>query len=259
MEKLEYLAMIESTREKCEKLANIAKAESKWREAAVNYENAANFSRTTNSSQAEHLSEAGLCYSKDNQFDKSIECFTKAANIFIEVGRSWKSSRIYEKLAELYEMKDKDLSYATQASEFYEKAARIYEGEDSIASRNKCLQKIAKFQLKLRNYEKARQYYENVGLSSLGNNLLKYGGRDTLVYACACRLAQRDYENVTNDIARYSEKDPKFLDCLLFEFFNKLFNATKNNDVQEFNKVCVEYAYVPNSSEIINIIRSEFV
>lgn len=70
------------------------------------------------------------------------------------------AAKHHQTIAEVYENEATDLERAVQ---HYEQAADYFKGEESHASANKCMLKVAQYAAQLENYDKAIKIYEQVG------------------------------------------------------------------------------------------------
>lgn len=132
----------------------------KWQDAGDAFVQAAELS-ARNKSQldaATNYVDASTAYRKVDP-DRAITCLTRAADIYIEMGRFTIAAKHHLTIAEIYE---KDLSKDVEACKHYEQAADFYKGEESNSSARKCMLKVAHFYAAADQFEKAAGIFEEV-------------------------------------------------------------------------------------------------
>lgn len=134
----------------------------KWLDAGDAFVKAAELS-ASNKSQldaATNYVDASTAYRKADA-DKAINCLTRAAEIYIEMGRFTIAAKHHLTMAEIYE---KDKLDSVEACRHYEQAADFYKGEESNSSARKCLLKVAEICATSDQFDKAARIFEEVSL-----------------------------------------------------------------------------------------------
>ncbi len=90
-----------------------------------------------------------------------MKALSKAIEIYTDMGRFTMAAKHHQSIAEMYETEFVDYD---RAISHYQQAADYFRGEESNASANKCLLKVAQYSAHLENYQKAIQIYEEVSL-----------------------------------------------------------------------------------------------
>lgn len=134
----------------------------KWQDAGDAFVQAAELSAHNKShlDAATNYVDASTAYRKIDP-DRAITCLTRAAEIYIEMGRFTIAAKHHLSIAEIYE---KDLSKEADACRHYEQAADFYKGEESKSSARKCLLKVAEICATSDQFEKAARIFEDVCL-----------------------------------------------------------------------------------------------
>lgn len=185
---------------------------------------------------ASHYVESGNAFKKAD-VNEAISCLSKAIEIYTDMGRFVIAAKHHISIAEIYE---NDLVDIDKTITHYELAADYYKGEDSNSSANKCLLKVAQYAAQLGQYEKAIGIYEQIGESSLSNNLLKYGAKDHFFRAALCRLIQ-DRGDAEIALDKYQRINPSFADSREYKLLKKLIDAMEEGNVDNFTEAVKEY------------------
>lgn len=90
-----------------------------------------------------------------------MKALLKAIEIYTDMGRFTMAAKQHQSIAEMYETEFVDFDKAIY---HYQQAADYYRGEESNASANKCLLKVAQYSAQLENYSKAIEIYEAVNI-----------------------------------------------------------------------------------------------
>ena len=103
---------------------------------------------------------------------------------------------------------------------------------NKYSSASQCLLKVAQYSAQLEHYEKAIEIYEQVGKTSLENNLLKWSVKEYFLKAGLCHLCQGDVVSAKRAVENYkdldssfgSQRECKFLEVLhiIASYFNLL-------------------------------------
>jgi len=142
--------------------ATYYKANQKWEEAGNAYLRAQDCAAKQKSTVdcAGYFQDAGLMFKKVNVY-KAAECFQKALDLWDQNGRTGKSAKLANELAELFDKAgDPD-----NAIEWYTKAADYYRAENSTTTANQCMIEAAQHrerQLEFEGEEEVREEVEGV-------------------------------------------------------------------------------------------------
>lgn len=93
------------------------------------------------------------------KFAEAVKCLLKVIEIYTDMGRFTMAAKQHQSIAEMYETEFVDYE---RAIHHYQQAADYYKGEESKASANKCMLKVAQYSAQLENYPKAIEIYEEV-------------------------------------------------------------------------------------------------
>lgn len=145
--------------------ANLLKMDKKWNQAGSAFCEAANLQGKAGSRHdaATNYVDAANCYKKTDA-NEAVNCLLKAIDIYTDMGRFTMAAKHHQNIAEIYEQDNMDLERAVQ---HYEQAADYFRGEESNASANKCLLKVAQYAAQLENYEKAIKIYQDVSYCNI--------------------------------------------------------------------------------------------
>lgn len=231
-------ARVEDAVELYTRAANILKMEKEWSEAGKIFCKIADLSMETGNKHdaATRYIDASNCFRKCNSTE-AVNCLLKAINIYTDMGRFSVAAKHHIVIAEIYEGENGDIH---KAVEHYSKAADYYQCEESNTSANRCLLNVARYAAQLEQYDKAVQIYENIGQSSLDNNLLKYGAKEHFLRAGLCHMCV-DTLNAQIAIKRYQEISPAFADSRECKLLNDLSSKIEAQDVDGFAQVVQDY------------------
>lgn len=217
---------------------NMLKMEKDWQEAGKTFSKCGDLYLEMDSKHdaATKYTDASNCYKKCNP-QEAVNCLLKAVNIYTDMGRFSVAAKHHVSIAEIYENEGADVS---KAVDHYTKAADYYQCEESNTTANKCLLKVAYFAAQLENYQRAIEIYENIGQSSLDNNLLKYGAKEHFLRAGLCHLC---VDNLNAQIAtkKYEEMSPAFADSRECKLLKDLCGKIESKDVDGFAEVVQDY------------------
>ncbi|ESO00057.1 hypothetical protein HELRODRAFT_157419 [Helobdella robusta] len=180
--------------------------------------------------------EAGNCYKKTDA-DEAVKCLLKAIEIYTDMGRFNIAAKHHVSIAEIYENDKVDID---KAMSHYEKAADYYKGEESNSSANKNLLKVAQYAAQMEQYDKAINIYEQVGMSTMDNQLLRYGAKDHFFRAALCRMCQ-DTVDAINSLAKYQEMFPAFSESRECKLLKSLLSACEDQNEESFTDAVREY------------------
>lgn len=97
-------------------------------------------------------------------YSEAVKALLKAIEIYTDMGRFTMAAKQHQSIAEMYETEFVDFDKAIY---HYQQAADYFRGEESNASANKCLLKVAQYSAQLENYQKAIEIYEEVNILPL--------------------------------------------------------------------------------------------
>ncbi|VDL18722.1 unnamed protein product [Hymenolepis diminuta] len=221
-----------------ERAANCFKMAHKWQDAGDAFVQAAELSAHNKShlDAATNYVDASTAYRKIDP-DRAITCLTRAAEIYIEMGRFTIAAKHHFSIAEIYE---KDLSKEADACRHYEQAADFYKGEESKSSARKCLLKVAEICATSDQFEKAARIFEDAGVSSMDNKLLRYGAKEYLMKAVICDM---NYDPIKgrNLLEKFAQDYPMFADSRECGLLKKISDALSSDNVDEFTAAVKEY------------------
>ncbi|GJQ81932.1 hypothetical protein Trydic_g20399 [Trypoxylus dichotomus] len=224
-----------------QRAGNLFKITKDWDEAAESFFKAANLLAKANCRHEAAASyvDAGHCFKKINTVTAE-NCYLKAIEIYLDMGRFTVAAKYHQTIAEMYEIEpldyDKIIQHLEQASDYFR-------GEESISCANRCLLKVASYSAELENYEKAIVIYEQVAATVIENTLLKYCAKEYFFRAMLCHLCLDDGSSRLK-FENYVYKYPALKDTREYKLVNKLicFLEEQNIDglteaVQEFDSV----------------------
>lgn len=87
------------------------------------------------------LVDAANCYKKVSP-EKAVKCLEQTIEIYVDMGRFTTAAKHHISIAEIYES---DLVDFGKTVDHYQIAADYYSGEESKASANRCLLKVAQY------------------------------------------------------------------------------------------------------------------
>ncbi len=140
-------------------------------------------------------------------------------------------------MAEIFE-EQQDIPEAIQ---FYTKAADLYSGEEVTSTANNCKLKVAQLSAQVEDYSTAVQLFNEVALSSLDSNLLKYSVKGYLLNSGLCMLCSGDGVAIENAIAKYIDMDATFEDTREHKLLADLSAAMEEGDVGAFTATVQEF------------------
>ncbi|KAL5961665.1 Beta-soluble NSF attachment protein [Taenia solium] len=221
-----------------ERAANCFKMAHKWQEAGDAFVQAAELS-ASNKSQldaATHYVNASVAYRKTDP-NRAITCLTRAADIYIEMGRFTIAAKHHMTIAEIYEQ---DLANEAEACKHYERAADFYKGEESNSSARKCMLKVAHFYATSGQFEKAARIFEEAGVSSMDNKLLRYGAKEYLMKAVICDM-NYDIVKGHNTLEKFEQDYPMFADSRECTLLKKVDEALSSENLETYTAAVKEY------------------
>nr|CAB3264199.1 alpha-soluble NSF attachment protein-like [Phallusia mammillata] len=233
--------------------ANLLKMTKKWSAAGGAFCKSADLQVTLQNKHeaATNLVDAAGCYKK-SEAQQAIKCFSRAIDIFTDMGRFTIAAKHHMNIAELYESEAVDID---KAISHYEKAADYYDGEDSKSSANKCWLKVASYAAQLEQYTKAIELFERVAMASLESPLLKYSVKEYMFKATLCQFCLGSSGvDARQALEKYQEWMPAFEDSREFKLVNKLIEAHENNSADSFAEVIADYDKITRIDEWLTTI-----
>jgi len=218
--------------------ANTFKMAKKWAAAGNSFCQAAKLQLRLQSRHeaATHYVDAGNCYKKADP-NEAVNCLTKAIEIYADMGRFTIAAKHHITIAEIYETEIVDIDKAIAN---YEQAADYYKGEESNSSANKCLLKVAQYAGQLEQYPKAIEIYEQVAMSAMDNQLLRYSAKDHFFRAALCHMCQ-DIQDAGTAVAKYEEMFPAFTDSREYKLLKTLLQALEDQNLDAFTDAVRDY------------------
>ncbi|KAH3859036.1 alpha-soluble NSF attachment protein-like [Dreissena polymorpha] len=229
---------VEDAAELFVRAANAYKMAKKWPGAGESFCRAAELQLQLGSKHeaATHYVDAGSAYKKSDP-QEAVNCLGKAIEIYTDMGRFTIAAKHHVSIAEIYENELADMEKAISS---YQQAADYYKGEESNASGNKCLLKVAQYAAQLERYDVALQIYEEIAMSCMDNALLKYSAKDHFFRAAVCHLCV-DTLNCQQALQRYEELFPQFADARESKLLKSLVQACEDEDADVFTDAIKEY------------------
>jgi len=163
--------------------------------------------------------------------------YKEAVGIQIDLGRFQTAAKLQKEIAELHEAEG-DLLKAMEA---FQTAADYYQGEESTTQANQCLLKVAGFAATSNDFKKAVEIYEQVAISSLESNLLKWSVKDYFLRAGICHLAGGEAGTAVSAVERYKSLDASFEGTREGTFLEAITRAYEAADADAFTDLVREY------------------
>jgi alpha-soluble NSF attachment protein len=161
--------------------------------------------------------------------------------LLIETSNFRTIAKCYKDLAELWE-KEEDTS---KSYKYLIKAKDVYDTEGYYMSSLLCMIKCADILCNQSKYEKAIKQLEYIVQYSIQHNVNKHICKDYLGKSLICQLCVSSLDNdiniVENSMDKYCEILPSFEHHPIYEFVKNIVIAYKNNDVDKYVKLCMNY------------------
>lgn len=218
--------------------ANSFKMAKRWNDAGQAFEQAASLhlKQTNKHDAGSMLVDAANCYKKVDA-QKAVKCLEQTIEIYVDMGRFTTAAKHHISIAEIYES---DLVDFGKTIAHYQTAADYYSGEESKASANRCLLKVAQYSALNGDFQKAAEIYEQVAHSCIESPLLKYSAKEHFFRAALCHLAI-DLTNAQIAIKKYEEAFPRFNDSRECTLINTLIQKLEENDSDGFTDAVKDY------------------
>ncbi|XP_030628792.1 N-ethylmaleimide-sensitive factor attachment protein, beta b isoform X3 [Chanos chanos] len=185
----------------------------------------------------EMYARAANMFKMAKNWNEAINCLNAAIDIYTDMGRFTIAAKHHITIAEVYESELVDIE---KAIAHYEQAADYYKGEESNSSANKCLLKVASYSAQLEQYQKAIEIYEQVGISTMDNPLLKYSAKEYFFKASLCHFIV-DELNAKLAVEKYEEMFPAFSDSRECKLLKKLLEAHEEQNADAFTEAVKEF------------------
>lgn len=234
-------AKIDEAAECYQRAGNLFKISKAWQEAADSFLKAAGLlTKISNRHEAASAYiDAGHCFKKFN-VNTAENCYLKAIEIYLDMGRFTVAAKHHQTIAEMYENEPVDYDKVVQ---HLEQASDYFRGEESISCANRCLLKVAAYSAELENYEKAIIIYENVAATVMDNSLLKYCAKEYFFRAMLCHLCA-DATNSRSALEKYARRYPTLKDTREYKLVSSLVDFVEEGNVdgltgavQEFDSI----------------------
>lgn len=233
--------------------ANSFKAAKNWSSAGDTFLRVAKLHEDQGDSKfdaAQNYGESGMCYRKVD-LQKAVDCYRKATEIFVDMGRFNMAAKAHTTIAEIYEAalgggeatKTTVLSPEVckdKAMVEYQKAADHYKGEEQRSSAAKCLLKVAALAAEVEQYQRAMHTFEEVAIYETENQMLKYSAKTHFFQALLCALCY-DIIEAQKALKRYEELHPPFTESRECKFVKELMHAVEISDPDGFTEAVQQY------------------
>ncbi|CEF68743.1 Soluble NSF attachment protein [Strongyloides ratti] len=183
---------------------------------------------------ASNYAEAGNCYQKVDP-QKAIDCFTKTADIYTDMGRFSMAAKEHFRMAELY---DSDFPDKEKAMFHYEKAADFYKGEEAKSSATKCLNRVAQIAAELGHYRKAIEIFEEIAIWEADHSTLKYNAKNHFFQALLCHLCI-DLLDSQQALKKYEDIHPALAESRECKLIKDIIASLEAQDIDGFT-ACVK-------------------
>lgn len=180
---------------------------------------------------ANAYNDAAVCYKKVNT-SQAVLLWKEVVSIHIDLGRFNSAAKVQKEIGELYEAEGD----SANAMEAYQTSAEYYQAEESNSTANQILLKVAGLAATCKDYKRAIEIYEQVGIASLESNLLKFSVKDYLLRAGLCRLATGEIGAAVNALERYEGMDASFSTTREGELLRSLVEAFEGLDEDTFTE-----------------------
>ncbi|KAI2798513.1 hypothetical protein RDWZM_009765 [Blomia tropicalis] len=218
--------------------ANSFKIAKKWNEAGNAFCEAAQLHlKQANKHDAGTLYvDASNCFKKVDP-NLAVRCLERTIELYQDMGRFTTAAKHHISIAEIYES---DLVDFEKTVLHYQTAADYYSGEESKASANRCLLKVAQYSALNGNFAKSAEIYEKVAHSCIESPLLKYSAKEHFFRAALCHLCI-DFIDCSNALKNYEEAFPRFTDSRECKLITTLISKIEERDLDGFTAAVQDY------------------
>ncbi|KAK7580499.1 hypothetical protein V9T40_001128 [Parthenolecanium corni] len=229
---------LEDALECYQRAGNLFKMDKKWGSAGSAYIEAALLHGKSGNRHdaATNYVDASHCFKKSD-LNEAVKALLKAIEIYTDMGRFTMAAKQHQSIAEMYETEFVDFDKAIY---HYQQAADYYRGEESNASANKCLLKVAQYSAQLENYSKAIEIYEEISKSSLESAMLKYSVKEYFFRATLCHMCV-DVLAASRALERYIEMYPAFQDSRECKLLKVLMDHVEEQNSDGFTEAVKDY------------------
>jgi len=222
------------------------KISKQWSRAGEAYLQAAESSKKAKNEMeaTDFYTQAAQAYRKENP-EEALRVYNLAAMLHMEQSHFSTAAKIYKSIGELCE-EDRNWGGAIEA---YSKCADCHAAEDSNASANQALLKVAHYCALVEDYNKAIELYEQISNASLNSPLLVYSVKDYYFKAMLCRMvvsatAQSKYghyEELEAALDKYKSNYPAFDDTRECKMVTECLHAMQEDEVEKFQDAIIDY------------------
>lgn len=185
---------------------------------------------------ATNFVDAANCYKKSDS-SEAVNYLLKASEIYTDMGRFTMAAKQHQNIAGIYKTEIVDY---VQATKHFEQAADYFKGEESNSAAKNCLLKVAQYDAQMEDYDKAIQIYEQVAVSALENQLLKYSAKDHFFKAALCHLCM-DLLNAQHADARYCDQCPSFQDTREYKLIKTVIEHLEEQNIDGYTEAVKKY------------------
>uniref|UniRef100_A0AC35U7P5 TPR_REGION domain-containing protein n=1 Tax=Rhabditophanes sp. KR3021 TaxID=114890 RepID=A0AC35U7P5_9BILA len=185
---------------------------------------------------ATQYAEAGNCYRKVDP-KKAVDCITKTADIYTDMGRFNMAAKYHCTIAELYETDFPDLE---KSMTHWQKAADFYKGEEAKSSATKCSIKVAQYAADLGQFRKALTIFEEIAKWETDHSTLKYAAKGHFFQALLCHLCI-DLLDSQTAIGQYESINPTFSESREAKLIKDIIAASEAKNVDDFTLAVQNY------------------
>lgn len=218
--------------------ANSFKIAKRWNEAGNAFCEAAGLHlKQNNKHDAGTLYvDASNCFKKVDP-NQAIRCLERTIELYQAMGRFTTVAKHHISIAEIYES---DLVDFGKTILHYQTAADYYSGEESKASANRCLLKVAQYAALNGEFVKSAEIYERVAHSCIESPLLKYSAKEHFFRAALCHLCI-DFIDASNAIKKYEDAFPRFTESRECKLVQALITKVEGQDLDGFTAAIQDY------------------
>ena len=200
-----------------------------------------------------YLSDAANTYKQAKNLEKAVSTFQNIINYYNSQGKYNQSAKMNNEIGDM--LKDED---PAGAMTFYETAADLYHNDNppKKSNGNQCLLKVAEIlSVKIKDYKKAADIYEQLAVNSLETKLGAYSAKGHFFNSLLCHLATYDNVNTSIKFSQYVEKDYTFGNSREGDFIEKILKACDDFDADAFEEKCNLYDRIsPMNPQMISIL-----
>lgn len=221
-----------------QRAGNLFKITKNWEDAADSFLKGASLLSKANSRHeaATAYVDAGHCFKKFN-LTTAENCYLKAIDIYLDMGRFTVAAKHHQTIAEMYEIEPLDYDKIIQ---HFEQASDYFRGEESISCANRCLLKVAAYSAEMENYQKAIVIYEQVASSVMESTLLRYCAKEYFFRAMLCHLCV-DTVAAKFSLDTYVRKYPALKETREYKLVSKIIDNVEEDNVDALTEAIREF------------------